>query len=266
MSRQRSQPRTTGASRSTMRWISGSEQTARNCSAPASSASNGVAAPPAKAPSAIRWVTSFSTSSNTAAKSSVLSVNWWYSAPRVTPAARTISSVPTSANPRGAQRGRAAARSAARVAVERVACLLSIQTVCMLRTGCTQSYSRRETPMHQEIQLPQGTIRYRDSGGDGPVLVFVHGLLVDSQLWDGVLEELHGEFRCIAPDLPLGSHTIALNAGADRTPAGLANLIADLLAALDVDDVTLVANDTGGALSQILVTTRPERIGRLVLT
>jgi len=120
--------------------------------------------------------------------------------------------------------------------------------------------------MHQQIQLPQGTIRYRDSGGDGPVLVFIHGLLVDSQLWDGVLEELHGEFRCIAPDLPLGSHTIALNEGADRTPGGLANLIADFLEALDLDDVTIVANDTGGALSQILVTTRPERIGRLVLT
>ena len=120
--------------------------------------------------------------------------------------------------------------------------------------------------MHQEIQLEQGTIRYRDSAGDGPVVVFVHGLLVDSQLWDGVLEELHGELRCIAPDLPLGSHTIALDDGADRTPAGMADLVADFLEALDLSDVTLVANDTGGAISQILVTTRPERIGRLVLT
>jgi pimeloyl-ACP methyl ester carboxylesterase len=127
--------------------------------------------------------------------------------------------------------------------------------------------------MHREIQLPQGTIRYRDSDPTDadptrpkPVVVFVHGLLVDSQLWDGVLEELHGEFRCVAPDLPLGSHTIALEDGADRTPGGMANLIADFLEALELDDVTLVANDTGGALSQILVTTRPERIGRLVLT
>lgn len=123
--------------------------------------------------------------------------------------------------------------------------------------------------MHEEIQLPQGRIRYRDSGGDGggrgPV-VFVHGLLVDSRLWDGVLAELGDELRCIAPDLPLGAHTIALDDAADRTPLGMANLIADFLEALDLHDVTLVANDTGGALSQILVTTRPERVGRLVLT
>jgi pimeloyl-ACP methyl ester carboxylesterase len=125
--------------------------------------------------------------------------------------------------------------------------------------------------MHREIQLSQGTIRYRDSDPGSahpgrPVVVFVHGLLVDSQLWDGVLEELHGELRCIAPDLPLGSHTIALDDGADRTPGGMADLIGDFLEALDLHDVTLVANDTGGALSQILVTRRPERIGRLVLT
>jgi pimeloyl-ACP methyl ester carboxylesterase len=126
--------------------------------------------------------------------------------------------------------------------------------------------------MHQEIELPQGTIRYRDSGPGPdpdhplPVVVFIHGLLVDSQLWDGVLEELHGELRCIAPDLPLGSHQIALRDGADRTPGGMADLIGDFLEAMDLENVTLVANDTGGALSQILVTRRPERIGRLVLT
>lgn len=121
--------------------------------------------------------------------------------------------------------------------------------------------------MQRDIRLKQGTIHYRETGpADGPPVVFVHGLLVNGALWRKVVPELDGELRCIVPDWPLGSHEIALERGADRTPAGMADLIADFIAALDLEDVTLVANDTGGALSQIMVTRRPERIGRLVLT
>ena len=116
------------------------------------------------------------------------------------------------------------------------------------------------------VQLPQGPVRVRDSGGDGPAIVFIHGLLVDGRLWDDVTPRLSESARCIVPDLPLGSHHVALKPDADLTPYGLARLIADLLAALDLQDVTLVANDTGGGLSQILVTRHPERVGRLVLT
>ena len=77
---------------------------------------------------------------------------------------------------------------------------------------------------------------------------------------------LSGEFRCIVPDLPLGSHAQPMHPDADLSPPALARLIADLVAALDLDDVTLVGNDTGGALCQLVVTRHPERIGRLVLT
>jgi pimeloyl-ACP methyl ester carboxylesterase len=116
-----------------------------------------------------------------------------------------------------------------------------------------------------ELALPQGTVRYRDSGGGRP-LVFVHGLLVDGLLWRKVTPLLEGEFRCIAPDWPLGSHRVALAPSADRSPRGMARLIADFLEAMELEEVTLVANDTGGAIAQLLVTERPERIGRLVLT
>jgi pimeloyl-ACP methyl ester carboxylesterase len=102
--------------------------------------------------------------------------------------------------------------------------------------------------------------------GDGPPIVFVHGALVNANLWRKVVARLAGDFRCVALDLPLGSHTLPMPAGADLTPYGLADLIADAIEALGLEDVTLVGNDTGGALSQILVTRRPERIGRLVLT
>jgi pimeloyl-ACP methyl ester carboxylesterase len=118
----------------------------------------------------------------------------------------------------------------------------------------------------KEIELTAGTVRYRDSG-DGPPIVFVHGLLVDGTLWRKVVPALEGRFRCIVPDLPLGSHTIPMKPGADLTPPGLARVIADLLDRLDLHDATLVANDTGGALTQILLASGDtERIGRIVLT
>jgi pimeloyl-ACP methyl ester carboxylesterase len=69
----------------------------------------------------------------------------------------------------------------------------------------------------------------------------------------------------ITPDWPLGSQELPLNDGADVTPPGLARLIADFLDALDLENVTLVGNDTGGALCQIVATERPERLARLVL-
>jgi len=117
----------------------------------------------------------------------------------------------------------------------------------------------------KQVQLPQGTISYRERGAGEPI-VFVHGLLVNGDLWRKVVPELSKDYRCIAPDLPLGSHTRAMNAAADLSPYGLAKLIDDFLAALDLRDVTLVGNDTGGALCQLVVTRHPERIGRLVLT
>ena len=80
------------------------------------------------------------------------------------------------------------------------------------------------------------------------------------------MPRLEGSYRCVVPDLPLGSHRTPMSPGADLSPPGLAKLIADFIEALDLDDVTLVANDTGGALSQLVVTRHPERIGRLVLT
>jgi pimeloyl-ACP methyl ester carboxylesterase len=108
-------------------------------------------------------------------------------------------------------------------------------------------------------------VRYRDSGS-GPTLVLLHGLLVDGRLWDAVVAELEGEFRCVVPELPLGAHEVPLAVHAERTPAGVARLIADFMEALDLKDVTLVGNDTGGALAQLVATRHPERLARLVLT
>lgn len=114
-------------------------------------------------------------------------------------------------------------------------------------------------------QLAQGPIRYREAG-EGDPIVFVHGFLVDGRLWDGTAAALAGQARCIAPDWPMGSHTEAMNESADLSPPGMARIIADFLAELDLQNVTIVGNDSGGAISQVLATRHPERIGRLVLT
>jgi pimeloyl-ACP methyl ester carboxylesterase len=122
-----------------------------------------------------------------------------------------------------------------------------------------------QAPHRTEIDLPTGRIRYRDEGQGKPV-VFVHGYLVDSRLWDGVVDKLSDRCRCLAPDWPIGSQPMAMKPDADLSPYGIAATIASFLEALDLEDVTIVGNDSGGAMSQVLVTRHPERIGRLVLT
>jgi pimeloyl-ACP methyl ester carboxylesterase len=116
-----------------------------------------------------------------------------------------------------------------------------------------------------DTSLPIGTLRYRDEG-TGPTLVFVHGIFADSSLWDPVIERLSNQFRCVAPDLPLGSHTIPATPGADLSPRGIARAIDDFLARLDLREVTLIANDTGGAIAQLLLAAGCDRIARVVLT
>lgn len=103
-----------------------------------------------------------------------------------------------------------------------------------------------------------------DSGGDGAPVLFLHGAFVDRTLWDPVLPLL-GDRRCVVPTLPLGSHTVPVADRSALTPFGLVDEIADLIASKGLQDVTVVASDTGGALAQLLVTRRPEGIAKLVL-
>jgi pimeloyl-ACP methyl ester carboxylesterase len=119
--------------------------------------------------------------------------------------------------------------------------------------------------MDSSVQLKDGTVRFRE-GGSGEPIVFVHGLLVDGQLWRDVAARLEGDFRVIVPDLPLGSEREPFAPGTDLSPPGLARIVAEFLDALDLERVTLVGNDTGGAICQLVVTRHPDRVGRLVLT
>ena len=115
-----------------------------------------------------------------------------------------------------------------------------------------------------QIELSAGTIEYIDTG-TGPTLVLLHGLMMDSSLWDDVIADLAGEHRCIAPTLPLGAHRQAMRSDADLSLGGIAGLVAELIERLDLNDVTLVGNDSGGALVQLLVEQTSARIGAIVL-
>ncbi len=109
------------------------------------------------------------------------------------------------------------------------------------------------------------TLEYCDEGAGKPI-VFIAGLLVNGDLWRKVIAQLSGHYRCIAFDLPLGAHRVAMPADAALSPQFVAGLIGEAISALDLQDVTLVGVDTGGALSQLVFAYHGERIGRLLLS
>ncbi|BBY23572.1 hypothetical protein MSTO_37770 [Mycobacterium stomatepiae] len=118
------------------------------------------------------------------------------------------------------------------------------------------------------IDISAGTIHYEATGPEnGRPVVFVHGYMMGRELWRRVGEKLGAcGLRCIAPTWPLGAHPEPLRPGADRTIQGVARIVADVLAALDLEDVVLVGNDTGGVVTQLVAVHYPERLGALVLT
>ncbi len=117
-----------------------------------------------------------------------------------------------------------------------------------------------------EIDLKLGRIKYSVTG-EGRPIVFVHGYLVDGELWREVVPRLAAAgHRCITPDLPLGSHEIPIGPDKVVTPRAVARAVHELIDCLDLTNVLLVANDSGGAISQMLVTEDHSRITGLVLT
>src|ERR1700728_1110463 len=115
------------------------------------------------------------------------------------------------------------------------------------------------------VELSAGRIEYQDTGGDGPVVVLLHGLLMDSSLWDAVVADLAADHRCVVPTLPLGAHRHPAAAKADLSPRRIAGLVTELLDQLGLADATVVGNDTGGALVQLLVRDPSDRVGRIAV-
>jgi pimeloyl-ACP methyl ester carboxylesterase len=115
-----------------------------------------------------------------------------------------------------------------------------------------------------ELELSAGTIEYEDTGGGGPVIVLVHGLIMDGSLWRHVVAALADDFRCVLPTLPLGAHRRPMHPDADLSMRGMAEILRDFIERLDLQGVTLVMNDWGGP--QLLLSGRGgERIARTAL-
>ncbi|MFE5399354.1 alpha/beta fold hydrolase [Streptomyces sp. NPDC056568] len=113
------------------------------------------------------------------------------------------------------------------------------------------------------VELSSGTIEYQDTGGEGPVLVFGHGMPMSGTQWRKVVPLLDG-YRCVLPTLPLGGHRLPMKPDADLSQRGVARLLGEFVERLGLDGVTLVLNDWGGG--QFLVTEgRDARIARMVL-
>jgi pimeloyl-ACP methyl ester carboxylesterase len=115
-----------------------------------------------------------------------------------------------------------------------------------------------------QIELSAGTVEYQDTG-EGPAVVLLHGLMMDGSLWDGPIADLSADYRCLTPTLPFGAHRHAMRADADLSLPGIARLAGEFLDRLGLQDVTLVGNDTGGALVQLLLCEDADRVARIVL-
>ena len=121
------------------------------------------------------------------------------------------------------------------------------------------------TQQTKRVELSCGNLEYLDVGEGSPLLL-LHGVLVNSSNWDRVFAALSKHHRCIAPTLPLGAHTLSLNATIDLTPSGIANLLQEFMDALGLEQAIVVGNDTGGAYAQVLAAKYSDRVKALVLS
>jgi pimeloyl-ACP methyl ester carboxylesterase len=117
---------------------------------------------------------------------------------------------------------------------------------------------RRFTP------TPFGRIAHVEHGA-GPAALFVHGYPLNGFQWRGALERLGDVRRCLAPDL-LGLGYTEAAVSQDLAPAAQAAMLVAWLDALRIDAVDLVANDSGGAVAQLLAAHHPARVRSLLLT
>ena len=117
----------------------------------------------------------------------------------------------------------------------------------------------------KQVQLEHGALHYKELGEGLPV-VFMHGALSNYQTWGRVIGPLSERFRCIAPTLPLGGHSVPMNEAADLTPPAIADLVAEFVYRLSLERFVLVGNDTGGAYAQIFAAKYPGKLRGLVLS
>lgn len=118
---------------------------------------------------------------------------------------------------------------------------------------------------HRRVRLSGGELEYLDQGQGEPV-VMLHPFLTDTRHYRKVAAELAKTHRCVRPLLPLGAHRVALDPDAGNTPLDVARRVAELIEALDLGPVTLVGNDSGGAIAQLVAAHHRHCVAKLVLS
>lgn len=119
-------------------------------------------------------------------------------------------------------------------------------------------------PVRRTVATPAGRISYTEQG-TGPVALFVHGVLLNAHLWRHQLAHLSDVRRCIAVDL-LAHGDTEIAPDQDVSVTANARMLAAFLDALDIAQVDLVGNDSGGGIAQILAALHPQRLRSLTLT
>src|ERR1700722_14492790 len=119
-------------------------------------------------------------------------------------------------------------------------------------------------PSRYSVETPSGRISYMEQG-TGPVALFVHGVLLNGHLWRHQLAELSDIRRCVAVDL-LAHGDTEVAPGQDVSVTANAEMITQFLDALQIDQVDLVGNDSGGGIAQIFAALYPHRVRSLTLT
>lgn len=117
----------------------------------------------------------------------------------------------------------------------------------------------------KKVEIDGNTIEYEDFGKGHP-MIFIHGAFSSGKTWRKVLPELSEHFHCIVPEWPFGGHKIPISNTLDFSPTGIADLIAKFLKTLDLHNVIIVANDTGGAYAQIFTAKYGKNVSHLILS
>jgi len=123
---------------------------------------------------------------------------------------------------------------------------------------------RAPAPVRHSVLTPSGRISYLEQG-EGPVALFVHGVLLNGHLWRHQLAHLSTLRRCIAVDL-LAHGDTEIDPDQDVSVTANAGMLEEFLDALDIQQVDVVGNDSGGGIAQILAASHPERVRSLTLT
>jgi pimeloyl-ACP methyl ester carboxylesterase len=109
-----------------------------------------------------------------------------------------------------------------------------------------------------------GRIAYFEQG-QGPVALFIHGVPVNGYHWRHIIERIKHRRRCIAIDL-MGLGFTEIAPTQDVSFTAQAQMLAEVLDALGIDKIDLIANDSGGAIAQIFAAHHSHRLTSLVLT